>query len=147
MKRPLPKRSNLFLMEMILAILFFSLASAVCMQLFVKARVLSEKTSAQNHSMVLAKSAASAFEAGDGTLESLQENYPKSLLEDSRLRIYYDEDWKLCTEKEKTYEMCITIEARDGNLTTAIIAVKGSDDAELFRLSASCYQPLKAVME
>lgn len=147
MKRPLPKRSNLFLMEMILAILFFSLASAVCMQLFVKARLLSENTSNRNHSMIVAKSAASAFEAGDGTLESLQESYPKSLLKDSGLRIYYDDDWNLCTEKEKTYEMHIAIEGQDGNLTTATIAVMDSDNAELFCLKADCYQPIKAVME
>ena len=34
MRHRLQRRSNLFLMEIILAILFFSIASAVCIRLF-----------------------------------------------------------------------------------------------------------------
>lgn len=147
MKRSLPKRSNLFLMEMILAILFFALAGAVCMQLFVKARVLSENTSARNQSLVLAKSAASAFEAGDGNLATLKEDYPYSRIEDSTLKIFYDENWKPCEKKDKIYEMQITIEKQNGNLTTASIAVTDSKNEELLRLKADCYQQIKAVME
>ena len=37
-------RSALFLMELIFSILFFALASAVCVQLFVKAHLLSVST-------------------------------------------------------------------------------------------------------
>lgn len=147
MKRSLPKRSNLFLMEMILAILFFALAGAVCIQLFVKARVLSENTSARNQSLVLAKSAASAFEAGDGNLATLKEDYPYSRIEDSTLKIFYDGNWKPCEKKDQIYEMQITIENQNGNLTTASIAVTDSKNEELLRLKADCYQQIKAVME
>ena len=37
-------KSALFLMELILAILFFAAASAVCVQLFVKAHLMSQDT-------------------------------------------------------------------------------------------------------
>ena len=67
MKRTLPKRSNLFLMEMIIAILFFALASAVCMQFFAKSKILSMETSAKNHAMIVAKSAASSPPAAGRT--------------------------------------------------------------------------------
>lgn len=146
MKRSLPKRSNLFLMEMILAILFFSLSSAVCMQLFVAARVLSRDTSARNHAIILAKSAASAFETGDGSLESLQGTYPLGRLEDSVWKVYYDKNWESCEKNDSSYEMHIAIKEQNGNLTTAVIQVF-SDESELFSLNASSYQPEKAVIE
>ena len=38
-------------MEMIIAILFFSLASAVCIQLFAKSHLLSTQTVNQNHAV------------------------------------------------------------------------------------------------
>lgn len=140
MKRTLPKRSNLFLMEMILAILFFSLASAVCMQLFVKARTLSQKTSQQNHAMSIAKSAASIFETGDGTLESLLSEYPDSLAEGTKLTIYYDEKWEACSSKECQYRMTLKLDQQENGLTLADIQVEDSHHTELFDITASCYQ-------
>ena len=44
--------SSLFLMELIIAILFFSLASTVCIQLFVKAHLLTEKSVNINQSIL-----------------------------------------------------------------------------------------------
>ena len=51
-------RSSLFLLELILVIFFFSLASAVCIQLFVKAHLTEQETKALNHAIPLAESAA-----------------------------------------------------------------------------------------
>ena len=41
MERTPAKRSSLFLLELMIAILFFCLASAVCVQIFVKAHTIS----------------------------------------------------------------------------------------------------------
>lgn len=143
MKRTLPKRSNLFLMEMILAILFFSLASAVCMQLFVKARTLSQKTSQQNHAMSIAKSAASVFEAGDGTLDNLLSEYPNSMSDGTELTIYFDENWDLCSSNDSRYRMTIQPDQQEDGLTLADIHVEDSRQTELFEMTASCYQSRK----
>lgn len=45
-------RSSLFLMELIISILFFSIASAACIQLFVKAHLLDQKTQEQNQALI-----------------------------------------------------------------------------------------------
>ena len=45
-------------MEMIIAILFFSLASAVCIQLFARSHLLSTQTVNQNHAVVQAQNLA-----------------------------------------------------------------------------------------
>ena len=44
MKRTPAKRSSLFLLELIIAILFFSLTSAVCVQFFARAHRISRQT-------------------------------------------------------------------------------------------------------
>lgn len=144
MKRTLPKRSNLFLMEMIIAILFFALASAVCMQFFAKSKILSMETSAKNHAMIIAKSAASSFESGDGSLTSLQTDYSHSTLEDSLLTVYYDNDWKTCSKKDARYDMQITTDVKSSRLVLGTITIHDSDSSELFQLQASCYYPIKA---
>lgn len=144
MKRTLPKRSNLFLMEMILAILFFSLASAVCMQLFVKARTLSQKTSEQNHAMSIAKSAASVFEAGNGTLDSLLSEYPHSQTAGTTLTVYYNDQWEPCSSKESDYRMTLKLDPQENGLTLADIQIVDARQTELFELTASNYQSRKA---
>ena len=48
MERTPAKRSSLFLLELMIAILFFCLASAVCVQIFVKAHTTSRETQELN---------------------------------------------------------------------------------------------------
>ena len=45
-------KSSLFLIELILAIFFFIIAMAVCLQLFVKAHTLSNDTISMNHAVL-----------------------------------------------------------------------------------------------
>ena len=75
-------RSSLFLLELILVIFFFSLASAVCIQLFVKAHVIGQDTEDLNHAIPLAESAAEAFHSVEGDLERLTELFPKGQFSD-----------------------------------------------------------------
>lgn len=56
-------KSGLFLMEMLFAILFFSVAGAVCLQLFAKAHLLSRDATLLNEAVVSCQSAASILEA------------------------------------------------------------------------------------
>lgn len=59
-------------MELIIALLFFSLASTVCIRLFVKAHSLSAQTVDQNYAVNYAQNMAEAFLGCDGDLQALQ---------------------------------------------------------------------------
>ena len=65
------RKTGLFLMELIIAILFFSLAAAICIQLFVKSHMISERSIALNHSILLAQNTAEIFYATNGDPEKL----------------------------------------------------------------------------
>lgn len=65
------RKTGLFLMELIIAILFFSLAATICIQLFVKSHMISERSIALNHSILLAQNTAEIFFATNGDPEKM----------------------------------------------------------------------------
>ena len=70
-RRNRAKSSSLFLLELILAILFFSIASAVCVQFFVKSHLLSRDAKALNSSVTEVFNAAELLDVSDGISSSL----------------------------------------------------------------------------
>lgn len=101
-----PSKSSLFLMELIISILFFSLASAVCIQLFVKAHVLNNRTQEHNQIVVWSQNLAELWRAYDGDNISISNQLRTDYAcEDSSvyltnvppytLILYFNEDWEL----------------------------------------------------
>ena len=64
-------RSGLFLLELIIAILFFAVTSAVCVNLFVQAHLTSAESSKLTAAAREVQSAAELVKAADGDLEKL----------------------------------------------------------------------------
>lgn len=85
--------SSLFLIELILAILFFSIASAVCVQLFVKSHSLSKKAELLAISVNECSDAAEIIRSADSFTEiekRLKEAYPDALSTENGLHIPYE---------------------------------------------------------
>ena len=100
------ERSNsklsLFLMELIVAIMFFSLSAAVCVRLFVSAHILSENTENLNNATIWSQNLAEAFTGENGDLEKIRELFPQAyVLSDSgdnqegTLILFFDDKWEL----------------------------------------------------
>ena len=89
-------RSGLFLMELIVSILFFSLAGAICVKLFVGSHLLSQKSVELNHSLEWCQNTAEIFYGcqGDETVmnEILQGDL-SSDEEESTITVYLDHDF------------------------------------------------------
>lgn len=100
-------RSSLFLIELILAILFFSLASAVCIQVFVKAHFMSQSARELTLGSNYASSAAEVLAHTDGSYEAVKELLPKALKKDGSIFFCYDKDGKSCSQKEAVYYLNI----------------------------------------
>ena len=64
MKRTPAKRSSLFLLELIIAILFFSLTSAVCVQFFARAHRISRQTQELNAALEKVSGCTEIFLSG-----------------------------------------------------------------------------------
>lgn len=64
-------RSGLFLMELIISIMFFSLAGAVCVRLFVSSHIISKNSVELNHSLEWCQNIAEAFYGCNGRAKEI----------------------------------------------------------------------------
>lgn len=124
MHRPV-KRSSLFLLELIIAILFFSLASAVCVQFFVKSRIISEDTKNLNIAVQQVSSQAELFLAGQEVAEN----------------VYYDENWAECEREAAVFCLTATLEEKEnGRFQVGTFSVTDDKKKEIYTLSVEKYE-------
>ena len=84
-------KSGLFLMELIIALLFFSLASTVCVRLFVKSATLSQDTVDLTYAISQAQNLAECYSSCDGDIVQVHFLFPESeILEDNVLAMEED---------------------------------------------------------
>lgn len=135
-------KSSLFLMELILAILIFAITSAICIQIFVKAHIVSQETQELNQSVTLCTSAAELFYGYDGNLSKIQKQLDGLGLSEAgtgSLTLYYDKDFMLCTKADGMYELSI-INAKEDNLLNSDISIRKVDDTEdIYFISCSLF--------
>lgn len=74
-------KSGIFLMELILSILFFSIAAAVCVKLFVTSHQLSDQSVNLNHAVAMAESIAEAFYGCNGNAGELEALFPDARMD------------------------------------------------------------------
>ena len=109
-------------MELIISILFFAIASAVCIQLFAKSHILDKKTSMENMAIVKCENFCEVY-------SSLVESYDDAAERDKEmasvtgatvsgtgsLAAYYDADWNPCEAQNATYGLEFTDSGLDGS--------------------------------
>lgn len=127
MYRKSARRSSLFLLELMISILMFSVASAWCVRLFVTARSVVNETEEQNRAQNLAAGYAELFlasedfeafllregaekavgiPAGEGEIKEAEEG-------EGLYRFCYDENWNLCGIEGSTLVLEIRITKED----------------------------------
>ena len=131
------RRSSLFLMELIIAILFFSLASTVCVRIFVKSHTLEQESIRLNHAVSAASSVAEIFRNQENPFEILEKQYPDGIKNDDYYRFFYDKDWSLCNKNEAIYTVIADF-SEDGSFETADIQVATSEEC-IYDLSIKKY--------
>lgn len=130
-------KSGLFLMELILAILFFAFASAICARLFVASHLISRDTREENRAAALTQSAAACVQASDGDMAKA------ALLlhgesESGGIIAYYDADWQSCGAADAVYLLTVHPDAEPEQATAAVTR----DSASLFDLTFGWHAPL-----
>ncbi len=157
-------KSSLFLMELILAIFFFALASAVCMRLFARSHTLRGDTEDLNQGVFLAQSAAAAFESAGGDLSQLVQIFPEGSLDAGGqvFTVYYQSSWEPLavpaqageaagtseSPAEAAYRLSVSLEepASGSSLRQAQVTVSrlGGAQETIFSIPAAVQTPRKA---
>lgn len=91
-------KTGLFLMELIISLLFFSLAGAVCIQLFVQSHMLSNKSVVLKHSVLWAQNVAETFYGCNGDIKTMSDLLENCVLDQETenqgsITMMFDEDF------------------------------------------------------
>lgn len=137
-------RTSLVLMELIITILFFSVCSAVCVQLFVQAHLIDKSTKELNCSMAKAQGFAEVMRGTDGSMESITAMFPNSVGDgNSYFEVYYDNEFNEINPANGTdnavYVADVTIE-KVSKIQNMYINIVALDDYEtIYSLNATKY--------
>ena len=142
MKKHSSCRSGLLLMELIFSILFFSLVSAVCLQLFVKACILGQETKELDMAVRCAVSAAELLEKTGEPLPYITSLFPEScVLTEEGVTLLFDAEFHSCTSAEMVYQMDILTDRKDTQTTDWSIAVyKDQHSTLVYELEGTIYR-------
>ncbi len=121
-------KTSLFLMELIIVILFFSISAVVCVQLFVNAYSTNESTKMTAQGTVIVQNLAEQFLGCEGDVSAVCDLYDADGTGKVRagdtagaLAIGYDESWKEmpASAGEPVYMASISVTDTDGHAYTA----------------------------
>lgn len=143
MKR-VSSRSSLLLIEIIIAILIFSVASAICLQLFAKSHTLSKRTEELDIAVREATSVSELLTYEDSLRKNLDRFYPYADITADSAVIYYDADFQPCERLQSYFQMDIQPSSRQDRIRAYTITVcRDGRDAIIYRMETTVYEPLR----
>ena len=120
--------SSLFLLELILAVLFFSVASALCIQIFTKAHLMSQDARDLNFAV--------------NEVSSMAEQMPDDSLQDAAA--YYNSSYASCEKADAVYVLTVHYEPEDTLLKAHISMDTIADNRNLFALDVTKHRQRRA---
>ncbi len=121
--------TSLFLMELMVAILFFSVASAVCMQLFARAHLIDLKTRNMNRAISVAQT----------QIEEIRGREEVPALPVTGNTIYYDSDWNVVMDENAPFVCKVTCLTHDDLMNIRVEVYDVEKSEELFSLQTAKY--------
>ena len=144
--------SSLFLLELILAVLFFSVASALCIQIFTKAHLMSQDARDLNFAVNEVSSMAEQISAGtlhsdtaassDDTASDPSTQMPDDSLQDAAA--YYDSGDASCEKADAVYVLTVHYEPENTLLKAHISMDTIADNRNIYTLDVTKHRQRRA---
>lgn len=144
--------SSLFLLELILAVLFFSVASALCIQIFTKAHLMSQDARDLNFAVNEVSSIAEQISAGtlhsdtaassDDTASDPSTQMPDDSLQDAAA--YYDSGYASCEKADAVYVLTVHYEPENTLLKAHISMDTIADNRNIYTLDVTKHRQRRA---
>ena len=144
--------SSLFLLELILAVLFFSVASALCIQIFTKAHLMSQDARDLNFAVNEVSSMAEQISAdtlhpdtaasSDDTASDPSTQMPDDSLQDAAA--YYDSGYASCEKADAVYVLTVHYEPEDTLLKAHISMDTIADNRNIYTLDVTKHRQRRA---
>ena len=140
-------RSGLFLMEIIINILFFSILITFCLQIFAKAHRLSDDTQKLHQAVTICSSIAQICQsAGSDSTGSedagklLLSQYPDAVNNSTCIEIFFDDSFQPCGYSDSSYKAAVVLQDNMTDLSN-IAFTKTSSADNIYTLSFCTYIP------
>ena len=140
MNRYRHSKSSLFLMEIILNILFFSILVTFCLQIFFKAYRVSEGTSVLHRAVTICSSIAEICQSTENADNLLLTIYPDAVNQGENTIIYFDDNFTQCDKEKAVYQACVT-PSRDVLVSFDVTFSKIETTDTIYTLSFCTYTP------
>lgn len=144
--------SSLFLLELILAVLFFSVASALCIQIFTKAHLMSQDARDLNFAVNEVSSMAEQISAD--TLHPATAASSGDTASDPSTQIsndawqdgtaYYDSSYASCEKADAVYVLTVHYEPEDTLLKAHISMDTVADNRNIYTLDVTKHRQRRA---
>lgn len=128
---------RLVLMELVIALLFFSIAVSVCIQPFILSYTKSREAKQLNQSVFMAQSIAEIYKNSKGDVKEVAEYY-NAEIQESEYVLYLDDDGVLCDKENQILEVIFDEVQPDMNKLRIII---NNDNKELYTIDVMAYAP------
>ena len=137
MRQPERSKSSLFLMELVINLLLFCVLCGCGLMFFIKSNNLTRSTTDLHQAVRITTSIASAFEAGDGSLQSLQAIHPVCDEKDAETLLWYNEDYLPCSMADGSYKVTVTL--TEGTVNKATIIFYNAQGEAIYSIDAFHY--------
>lgn len=140
------RKSSLFLIELLIAILFLALCSAICIRFFVNAHLLGEESYNQTQCVTAAQNIAEAFEAcvDDAPISDvsalatqLAAFFLYADSGDSSVRIYYDRTFQPCPQQDCVFIADIAFSSSPHLISADIHIIKAENQTSVYSLQTA----------
>ena len=141
MKKYTKSHSSIFLLELILNLIIFTVLLVIGLNFFLKAHNLSTKTTDLHRAVTECNNVATLFKSGDGSFDLLSKQYSDIIITDTQAHIYYNSDFCECSSSEASYTLTITITPCNYQIYDANIKFSKEDEI-IYQINAVNRKPL-----
>ncbi len=127
---------RLVLMELVIAILFFSISVSVCIQLFVSAYIRSRDAQQLNQSVFIAQGIAEVYKNYQGDIEDVATYYDAEV-SNSGWILYLDTEGNPCKKELQKLQVTFTEQQPDTN--QLMISIENEKE-EIYTMNVLAYQ-------
>lgn len=144
MRKKYESKTSLFLIELIIVILFFSITSAICIQIFVKSHTLSNKSINSNHAQLLIQNVTEVFYSENGYFPSLKDYFsttdtnhfttviPEFISSyDDAFTLLFDANWNPVTNNQDYKYTLLALYSEDMSFHTLDICIYECPDSPI----------------
>ena len=128
-------RTGLFMTELILVLFFFSIAAAVCLQVYGKTSLMSEKSKKLRLALNSTENLVQLLKSDAADMDGLTEYVPYVETGEPAV-LYYDQEGITCSREEAYYSVELSLEDGEG-LYTADLISRDLSGEEIYSLTVN----------